>query len=144
MTKEVLISMHGLQLGGDETDAEKIETFTTGTYYKKDDRHYVLYDEMLEGLEKPTKNKVKFGGHFLELIRSGLVNVHMVFEENKKNKTSYHTPYGNIPIAIDTKKIHITQEPDRIIVNVDYVLEISDEYFMDCQIVMKVQSVEKG
>lgn len=144
MTKDVLISMRGLQFGGDETGTEKIETFMTGTYYEKNGTHYILYDEMIEGLEKPTKNKVKFGDHFLELIRRGLVNVHMVFEENKKNRTSYQTPYGNIPIAIDTKKIHITQEPGRIIVNVDYVLEISDGYFSDCQIVMKIQSVEKG
>ena len=92
MTKDVLISMRGLQFGTDETDAEKIETFMTGTYYEKNGKHYVLYDEMMEGLEKPTKNKVKIGDHFLELIRSGLVNVHMVFEEDRKNRTSYHTP----------------------------------------------------
>ena len=59
---------------------------------------------------------IKFGEHALELTRSGAVNVHMIFEENRKNMTSYNTPYGNILIGIDTRKIHITQESDRIVV----------------------------
>lgn len=140
MTKDVLISLRGLQFDQSETDTEKIETITAGTYYEKNGKYYVLYDEVMEGFTETTKNKIKFGEHFLELSRSGLVNVHMLFEENKKNMTSYQTPYGNILIGIDTKKIHITQEPDRMLVNVDYALDINYEYLADCQIVMEVRS----
>lgn len=140
MTKDILVSLRGLQFDQSETEAEKIETITAGTYYEKNGKHYVLYEEVMEGFEESTKNKIKFGEHFLELSRSGLVNVHMLFEENKKNMTSYQTPYGNILIGIDTKKIHITQEPDRMLVNVDYALDINYEYLADCQIVMDVRS----
>lgn len=140
MTKEVLISLRGLQFDQSDADAEKIETIMTGNYYEKNGRHYVLYDEVMEGFPEPVKNRIKFDGHALELTRSGAVNVHMLFEENRKNMTSYHTPYGNILIGIDTRKIHITQESDRIVVDVDYALDVNYEYLADCQIVLDIKS----
>lgn len=140
MTKDVLISLRGLQFDQSEADTDKIETITAGSYYEKNGNHYVLYDELMEGFEEPTKNKIKFGEHFLELTRSGLINVHMLFEENKKNMTSYNTPYGNILIGINTKKIHISQNPDRIKVDVDYALDINYEYLADCNILVDIRA----
>lgn len=140
MTKDVLISLRGLQFDQSDSDAEKIETIMTGNYYEKNDSHYVLYDEVMEGFSEPVKNRIKFGEHALELTRTGAVNVHMIFEENRKNMTSYNTPYGNILIGIDTRKIHITQESDRIVVNVDYALDVNYEYLADCQIVLDIKS----
>lgn len=155
MTKEVLVLLRGLQFArGDAAadnneaaagnieaieDNNNIETAVAGTYYEKNGNHYVLYDEAMEGFSEPVKNKVKFGTRFLELSRSGTVNAHMVFEENKKHMTNYRTPYGNIPLGIDTKKIHIAQQPDRIIVNVEYVLDMNDEYLSDCKIVIDIR-----
>jgi len=140
MTKDVLISLRGLQFDQSDSDAEAIETIMPGSYYEKNDRHYVLYDEFMEGLAGPVKNRIRFSEHTLELTRSGAVNVHMIFEENRKNMTSYHTPYGNILIGIDTRKIHITQESDRIVVDVDYALDVNYEYLADCQIVLDIKS----
>ena len=140
MTKDVLISLRGLQFDQSDSDVEKIETIMPGNYYEKNGSHYVLYDEIMEGFSEPVKNRIKFSEHALELMRSGAVNVHMIFEENRKNMTSYNTPYGNILIGIDTRKIHITQESDRIVVDVDYALDVNYEYLADCQIVLDIKS----
>ncbi|MDE7275585.1 MAG: DUF1934 domain-containing protein [Lachnospiraceae bacterium] len=140
MTKDVLISLRGLQFDQSDSDVEKIETIMPGSYYEKNGSHYVLYDEIMEGFSEPVRNRIKFGEHALELTRSGAVNVHMIFEENRKNMTSYNTPYGNILIGIDTRKIHITQESDRIVVDVDYALDVNYEYLADCQIVLDIKS----
>ncbi|MDE7339508.1 MAG: DUF1934 domain-containing protein [Lachnospiraceae bacterium] len=140
MTKDVLISLRGLQFDQSDSDVEKIETIMPGSYYEKNGSHYVLYDEIMEGFSEPVRNRIKFGEHVLELTRSGAVNVHMIFEENRKNMTSYNTPYGNILIGIDTRKIHITQESDRIVVDVDYALDVNYEYLADCQIVLDIRS----
>ena len=32
----------------------------------------------------------------MELTKKGAVNVHMIFEKNKKNITYYNTPYGSL------------------------------------------------
>lgn len=140
MTKDVLISLRGLQFDQSDSDVEKIETIMPGNYYEKNGSHYVLYDEIMEGIPESVKNRIKFSEHALELTRNGAVNVHMIFEENRKNMTSYNTPYGNILIGIDTRKIHIAQESDRIVVDVDYALDVNYEYLADCQIVLDIRS----
>ncbi len=144
MTKDVLISLRGLQFDQSDAEAEKIETIMAGNYYEKNGNHYVLFDEVMEGFTEPVKNRIKFGEHALELTRSGAVNVHMIFEENRKNMTSYQTPYGNILIGIDTQKIHITQDAERIVVDVDYALDINYEYLADCQIVLDIRAKGSG
>ena len=95
MTKEVLLALKGLQIENAD-GGQELETITAADYYLKNGSHYVLYEEVTEGYEDVTKNLIKFRDSCLEVRKKGLVNVHMVFEENKKNMTSYMTPYGNI------------------------------------------------
>lgn len=140
MTKDVFLSISGLQFGLSGEDAEKIETVLTGTYYEKSGRHYVLYEETMEGFVEPLKNTMKFCDGFMELSRSGPVNVRMVFEENKKTMTSYQTPYGTIQLGIDTKKIHITQDPDKILVDVVYILDMDGSYLADCNLAINIRA----
>ena len=44
MTQEVLLTLKGLQFDQREEDSDQIETVVVGDYYKKNDRHYVLYE----------------------------------------------------------------------------------------------------
>ena len=48
MTKEILLSIAGLHL----TDGENgnIEVVTAGDYYSRGGKHYILYDEVTEGM----------------------------------------------------------------------------------------------
>lgn len=144
MTKEVLLTLQGLQFDQREEDADKIETVTVGDYFKKNDRHYVVYEEITEGFEQATKNRLKFSDHMVELTRNGLVNVHMVFQENKKNMSNYNTPFGQILVGIDTKRIHIDEKEDNIVVDVDYALDINYEFLSDCHIRIDIRSKENS
>ena len=140
MTKEVLLSLKGLQFDIHSSDGDEIETITPAEYYKRDESHYILYEEVTEGFEESTKNIIKFKNNSLELTKKGLINVHMVFEENKKNMTSYHTPYGQILIGIDARSIRFEEEEEHIVVNVDYALELNYEHFADCKITIEIRS----
>lgn len=144
MTREVLLTLRGLQFDQREEDADKVEMVTVGDYYKKNDRHYVVYEEITEGFTQPTKNRLKFSEHMLELTRNGLVNVHMVFQENKKNLTNYNTPFGQILVGIDTKKIRVEEHEDNIVVDVDYALDINYEFLSDCHIRIDICSKENS
>ena len=57
MTKDVLVSISGLQfeLQGEEA----VEMIMPGEYYFKGDKHYVLYEEILEEDHTVTKNTLK-------------------------------------------------------------------------------------
>lgn len=144
MTKEVILTLQGLQFDQREEDADKIEMVTVGDYFKKNDRHYVVYEEITEGFEQPTKNRLKFSDHMVELTRNGLVNVHMVFQENKKNMSNYNTPFGQILVGIDTKRVCIEEKEDNIVVDVDYALDINYEFLSDCHIKIDIRSKENS
>ena len=143
MTEDVMISMRGLQFDQSEIDAENVETIIIGKYFFEEETgcHHIEYDEMLEGFDESTHNILEFGEQSLELTRSGLINVHMVFDVSHKNLTNYVTPFGAILIGIDTQKIHITQEPEEITVDVEYTLDINYEYLSNCKIEIKIKSI---
>ena len=139
MTKDVLLAIKGLQFDGSEEDTE-IETVTSAEYYKKNNSHYVIYEEAFERFEGTAKNILNFKDNSLDLTKKGLVNVHMIFEENKKNMTNYSTPYGDILIGIDASKIRMQEEEEKIHLDVEYALEINYEHLADCHISIGIQA----
>lgn len=48
MTKDVIVTISGLQFA-QETETEPVEIVTAGSYYKKNGKHYIIYDEVMEG-----------------------------------------------------------------------------------------------
>ena len=100
----------------------------------------MIYEEVIEGLQKPVMNKLKFGEHFLELSRSGSLSVCMMFEENKKHMADYHTPYGKLTLGNDTKKFRMVNETDKMKLDIEYTLEQNNEYLADCKILIEIRS----
>ncbi len=143
MTKEVLVAIKGLQFGTNDEESN-IETINTAEYYEKNNSRYIIFDEITEGEEGSTKNIIKFKENSVELTKKGLVNVHMIFEENKKNMTNYATPFGDILVGIDARKISMAEEESHISINVDYALEINYEHTADCKISMDIKPKRQG
>lgn len=44
MTQEVLLTLKGLQFDQREEDSDKIEMVVVGDYYKRNGKHYVIYE----------------------------------------------------------------------------------------------------
>jgi len=139
MTKDVIVTICGLQ-NGPETDGEPIEMIVSGEYFYKNKKHYILYDEVMEGEAQVTKNRIKISGGKMELTKSGVVNVHMVFEENVKNITHYYTPYGSLMMGIDGKKVEIKETEHEMDIAVEYGMEMNQEFVADCHIKINVKS----
>lgn len=142
MTKDVLVSVSSFQSAQDET--EHMEVINKGNYYKKNDFHYVVYDEMMEGFDQPIKSMMKFKEGVLTVTKKGLLNVNMVFEESRKNNCCYATPYGDMMLGIDTTSVEMTEEEDRIVVNACYSLEANYEHLAECEIHMEICSKDRG
>ena len=140
MEKEVLLALKGLQFAMDEEGAQALETITPAEYYKKNDSHYVIYDEVTEGFRDTTKNIIKFTGSQMEVTKKGLVNVHMVFEQGKKNMTFYSTPYGTLQMGIAATGLELEEKEDGINMKVDYALEMNEEHVADCYLTVQAQS----
>jgi uncharacterized beta-barrel protein YwiB (DUF1934 family) len=138
MKKDVLVSISGLQYEIDKDEA--VEVISVGEYFNKNDKHYILYDEILEDYEGTTNCTIKMLDKQIDIIKRGATNVHMIFEENKKNTTFYYTPYGDLQVGIFTNKITITEEENQIIADINYGLDINCQFVSECQIQIKVTS----
>ena len=55
MTKDVLITIKGLQSLGEAADTEEVELVAKGDYYFKNGHHYIFFEERVEGFAEPTK-----------------------------------------------------------------------------------------
>lgn len=143
MTKEVIITIKGLQAGPD-SDGEPIEMITTGEYFYKNNKHYILYEEVMEGETVTNKNRVKIAPGHVELTKSGLVSVQMVFEENQKTVSHYNTPYGTLLMGIEAKTVSVQESEDEINVAITYALELNEEHAADCDIKINIRSKSAG
>ena len=80
---------------GYETGDDNIEVVTPANYYCKNGKHYIIYDEVLEGMAGTIRNKIKITGNdSVEIMKSGASSSHMIFEKNRKKfeKGGRHKP----------------------------------------------------
>ena len=138
MTKDVLITIRGVHtLDHEDNDVEMI---VRGDYYQKNGKHYILYEEILEGAEERVKNVIKISPSSMDIIKKGVTNSRMLFEKNKKNLSCYSTLVGNLVIGIQANHFYVEEQENSIKVNVDYSLDINYEHMSDCRICVDVQS----
>lgn len=136
MKKDILVSISGLQY---EVDMEEtIEVISIGEYFNRNDKHYILYQEMFEEADGISNCTLKIGKGQVDIIKRGTSNVHMIFEENKKNTTLYNTPFGDLQIGVYTTDINVTEEEDKITANIKYGLDVNYSHVSDCEIQIKV------
>ncbi len=135
MTKDVLLSISGLHyetvdaVGADES--EPIRVITPATYYYKNNKHYVIYDEVVEGMPGMIKNKVRIANDKLEIMKSGLSNI-----------TQYETPYGDLLVGTHTKDMQVDVTEEKIHVHVNYALDVNSETVADCNIEMNIKALD--
>lgn len=140
MEKEVLIHVRGLQMMDHAGNQEPVELVVPGEYYYRSGSHYLKYEEMLDESGKPTVNYVKISQGGMEVRKKGLVNVHMVFEQGKKNMTYYTTPYGTLQMGIAATSLEFQEDEGGINMKVDYALDMNDEHVADCCLAIQAQS----
>lgn len=138
MKKDVLVSISGLQYEIDKDEA--VEVISVGEYYFRNGKHYIIYEEILEDMDGVSKCTIKVSEKQIDIIKKGANNVHMIFEEGKKNTTYYNTPYGDLQVGIYTTLIRVSEEEDKIVADIEYGLDINYAHVSDCQIKIKITS----
>ena len=145
MTKEVLLSIVGLHYDTfaqeAEEETEPIEVITPAMYFLKNNKHYIVYDEFVEGMIGTIKTKIKITGDtMMEIMKSGITNTHMTFEKDKIHMTDYATPYGELLVGTYTKDMKVDVTEDVINVSIAYTLDANGEKVADCNIVVNVKA----
>ena len=142
MTKDVLISISGLHYDALDGEGQPVEVITPAAYYLKNGKHYVVYDEMVEGMPGTIKNTIKITGDYMfEIRKSGIADTHMVFEKDRINMTNYATPYGDMMVGIHTKDMTVNVEEENIDVSISYALDVNNEPLSDCEIKVNIRGM---
>ena len=144
MNKDVLIHVRGLQMMETDDAQEPIEIVVPGQYYFRNGSHYLRYEEMLDDTAETTVNYIKMSPNGVEVRKQGQVNVHMVFEEGKKNKTFYNAPYGTLQMGISATGLELKESEDGIQMKVDYALDMNEEHVADCYLTVQAQSKDSA
>jgi len=147
MTKDVILSISGLQieaLEGESAD-DPIEVITPADYFYKNGKHYILYEEVTEGVPGVTRNRIKItGGRQVEIHKSGVVNAEMVFQKNNQNLTYYDTPYGQLLLGVYTTYMQVEETENAISIRIEYQLDINHKPLAECNISINIQSKQAG
>ena len=138
MTKDVIIKISGLQAMDGESGP--VEMITAGEYFQRNGKHYIVYEEAMEGFQETARNVMKVTPDKMDIIKSGMVKAHMVFEKNQKSSTRYVTPMGEMVVDMLTKGIALDEQEDSLKISVNYSLDINYDHVSDCDIVVDVCS----
>ena len=140
MTKEVIITLRGVQFGGAEDSAQPVEIVTPGEYYYKNGQHYLIFEETTEGFREVTHNLYKFTEDRLMVHKKGLIDTEMIFEKGKKTISAYHTPLGRMDMNIAATDFCLKVSENQLDYRVDYALNMGEGFAADCQVNFNVKS----
>lgn len=120
MSKSVLLKIKSDIVQNDKRD--QIEFSSDGTYYEKNNKKYLSYDETeLTGMEG-SRVVLIIDKEQLEMHRFGTTKAKMIFKLGKKTKTNYKTPYGLFEMEVFTNQLVVNLKEGRI--KIDYDLSI--------------------
>ena len=138
MTKDVLITISGFRLDGNEE--EDIELITSGQYFNKSGKDYILYEEYLQELDEATKCNIIIDDDKVNIIKHGPANVHMIFDKLKRNSSYYNTPFGNLLMGFNTTDLKIEKEEEEMRIFIKYNIDINNQHVSENDIRIKIQS----
>jgi Uncharacterized protein conserved in bacteria len=143
MNKDVIVNVLGLHIEnaeGENTN-EPIEVVAPATYFFKNGKHYILYEEVEEGASNVTKNQIKITGDTkVALRKKGVQTTEMIFEKAQKNFANYQTPYGEITLEVHTTYLKVQEEEERLVVDVEYTLGANETHLSECKLRMTVKN----
>ncbi len=102
--KNVLIRVKSIQRDGN--DVNETEIITRGTFEKIDSGYLLKYNETDEtGYDGAHTSLKILNGSKIELLRTGSVSSELTIEEGKKNYCHYGTPYGDLVVGVQGRRV---------------------------------------
>jgi uncharacterized beta-barrel protein YwiB (DUF1934 family) len=126
-------------------DKSEIEFFVEGTYTEKSGFIYITYKESgLSGMEGTTTT-LKIASNSLSIIRFGTYNSKLEFKQGERTLSKYQTPYGSIPITINTKLLDIAlRQGEKSNIQLEYDLEAAGEDALMNEIIISFEKQDSS
>lgn len=133
MNSDVKVTIEGIQVGFDEEDKATtpvpIKTVQNGRYYQKNNKEYVIYEELFDkdNPKSIINNTIIIEEDSFQIIRNGFVKSRLLFKANERYATSLITPMGTMYMMANTSICNVIKKEDSIILRSSYELSINDK-----------------
>ena len=108
----------------DDVDPNETELMTEGVLEVLEDGLRIAYDETsLTGMEGTTTTFWVKDSQVV-LTRTGTVNSQMIFEDGKQHTSLYETPFGELPIDIQTSSLRHNLSERGGIMEIKYAIAV--------------------
>ena len=122
-TFSVFLTVRGEQYF-DDVDPNETELLTEGVLEVLEDGLRIAYDETaLTGMEGTTTTFLVKDQQVV-LTRTGKVNSQMIVEEGKQHTSLYETPYGELPIDIQTSSLRHNLSQRGGVMSIKYAIAV--------------------
>lgn len=123
LTFPVSLSVRGEQYF-DDVDPNETELLTEGVLEVLEDGLRIAYQETaLTGMEGTTTTFLVKEKQVV-LQRTGKVNSQMIFEEGKQHTSLYETPFGELPIDIQTSSLRHNLSQRGGVMDIQYAIAV--------------------
>lgn len=115
---------------------QRMTSSAAGTCFIKNEKYHILYEELQEGGDAVIKNHLILSPQQMELRQKGAIRSKMLFVKDEQHETTYLTPYGQIPLVIQTNEIRIdglSEDADQISIAADYRMESGGSAVTECR-----------
>lgn len=138
MTRQVRLTIKGIQKYPEELPLETV-TKTEAEYFFRGNGHYILFEETQEGFTQSIKSMLKIKENSVELTKKGLLQSRMVFERGLTYAVDYRTPFGSLPMELETKELYVNRTKELITVAIKYALKSREQMLADCSIQITIR-----
>jgi len=123
--KNMLLTFKSTMIAGEDENSD-IEFVTPAELTVKNNKYYITFEDIGDLEEAPAKSTLKIDTDKVTLLRYGITNSQMIFEQGKKHTGNYQTPYGNVSLGVfsDDLQINISEKGGNL--NVSYGIYFED------------------
>lgn len=108
MEENAVIKISGLQEV--EGTKDNVELLAAGKHYIRNNKHYILYENIEDDSEERTSNIIKFNDEMVEIIRRGAIEGRLLLEQNAMRQSVYSTPMGDMVVEVLTEKVDVEEQ----------------------------------
>ncbi len=140
MEKDILITFKGLNRYIDG-ESDSAEFMTRGTLYKKNDKYYIKYTEVLGDCNDAYDITMKFENSRATIMRFGEFSTQLTLEIGKKHVNYYETPHGSLIVGVIAESVFIDVGGSEGNIKLFYNVEINNAPSSKNSIVMSYKEI---
>ena len=123
----ILISLDA-QSTSEGQPEDTMRLITTGELFEKPGNVVIRYEETIDENEPAHKIEMMVQGNTITMNRQGIFDAKMVFQKGQRYESQYHTPYGDLDMALYCTKATYTRTRETGEIALQYQLDVSGQF----------------